>query len=233
MGKLIEDATLRNLVDVFEDRGHAGKLLAAELLKYRGTDSIVLAIPSVGVPVGVEVAETIDLPLDLVIVRKLQNPYDPESGFGAATPNGMVIVNNGLVRQLGLTSSEVERQVKKTLETIRKRNQLFRAGKPFPSVENKGVIVVDDGLASGHTMLAAVRFLKKAKPSSVIVAVPTASKRTVDIVLPEVDELVCLNVRSGFTFAVADAYSSWYDLDDEEVLSLLENEKFLPQIPEE
>jgi putative phosphoribosyl transferase len=233
MGKLIEDATLRNLVDVFEDRGHAGKLLAAELLKYRSSDSIVLAIPSGGVPVGVEVAETIDLPLDLVIVRKLQNPYDPESGFGAATPNGTVIVNNGLIKQLGLTSSDVDRQAKKTLETIKKRNQLFRAGRPFPDIQNKGVIVVDDGLASGHTMLAAVRFLKKANPSSIVVAVPTASKRTVDIVLPEVNELVCLNIRSGFTFAVADAYSNWYDLDDEEVLSLLENDRFLPLAPEE
>lgn len=233
MGKLIEDATLRNISDVFEDRSHAGKLLAAELLRYRGTDSIVLAIPSGGVPVALEIAETVELPLDLIIVRKLQNPYDPESGFGAASPNGLVIVNNGLVRQLGLSQADIERQVKKTMETIRRRNHLFRTGQPFPDVENKTVILVDDGLASGYTMLAAVRFVKKAKPARTVVAVPTGAKRTVDMVLPEVDELVCLNVRSGATFAVADAYGNWYDLDDEEVSSLLDNDRFLVRRTEE
>jgi putative phosphoribosyl transferase len=227
MGKLVEDATIRNITEVFEDRGHAGKLLAAELLAYKGADGIVMAIPSGGVPVGLEIAETIDLPLDLLIVRKLQDPYNPEAGFGAASPNGTVIVNRALVSQLGLTEQEVDRQVKKTMETIRKRNQLFRGGRTFPTVENKTVIIVDDGLASGHTMLAAIRFIKKAKPARIVVAVPTGAKRSVDLVLSEVDELVCLNIRSGATFAVADSYGSWYDLDDDEVLSLLENDHFL------
>jgi putative phosphoribosyl transferase len=227
MAKLVEDTAFRNITDVFEDRGHAGKLLAAELLAYKGTDSMVMAIPTGGVPVAVEIAETIDLPLDLLIVRKLQDPYNPEAGFGAASPNGTVIVNKTLVSQLGLTEQEIDRQVKKTMETIRKRNQLFRGGRPFPQVENKTVIIVDDGLASGHTMMAAIRFIKKAKPAKIVVAVPTGAKKTVDLVLPEVDEMVCLNIRGVAPFAVADAYANWYDLDDDEVLALLDNDHFL------
>ncbi len=221
MQRLIEDASLRNKLYVFKDRQVSGTLLAQRLLGYKDTDGIVFAIPSGGVPVAAEIAKALTLPLDLIIVRKVQIPYNPEAGFGAVSPDNKVLLNENLLSMLNLSEKEVEQQIQITREIIKKRNELFRKRVPFPSVENKIAIIVDDGLASGYTMLSAIEFIKKYKPQKIVVAVPTGSKGTVEIILPEVDELVCLNIRSGYTFAVADAYENWYDLEDDEVISLL------------
>lgn len=221
MGTLIEEISLRDRKYVFRDRSEAGRLLSRKLINYKGTDSVILAIPSGGVPVAFEVKQALSLPMDLIIVRKIQIPGNPEAGFGAMDPDGEVILNQSLLRQIGLTKAEIKTQTSKTEGIIKQRGHLFRGDKPFPSIENKTVFIVDDGLASGYTMLAAIHYIRKKNPLKIIVAVPTASKRTVDSVLPEIDELVCLNIRSGYPFAVADAYENWYDLTDEEVLALL------------
>jgi predicted phosphoribosyltransferase len=221
MGRLIEEISLRNKFHVFEDRAEAGRLLAKKLIQYRDSGGIVLGIPSGGVPVAREIAVALNLSMDLMIVRKLQIPYNPEAGFGAIAPDGEVILNEQLLYQLGLTEDEIRAQAELAKEVIRRRNQVFRNGRPLPYLKDRIVILVDDGLASGYTMLAAVRFVKKRAPASIIVAVPTASGRTVELILPDVDELVCLNVRHGISFAVADAYRNWYDLSDEEVLSII------------
>lgn len=224
MGNLIEEVSLRDKLYIFENRQEAGQLLAEKLLEYKGSDGIVLAIPSGGVPVAKEIAKKLYLPMDLIIVRKIQIPYNPEAGFGAMGPDGEIILNEKLLKQLRLTKEEIETQEKKTMDIIKKRNELFRGKQPFPYLKDKIVIVVDDGLASGYTMLSAIRYIKKREPEKFIVAVPTGSQRTVEFILPEVDELVCLNIRSGFTFAVADTYINWYDLDDEEVISILKHD---------
>jgi putative phosphoribosyl transferase len=221
MDKLIEEISLRDKQHVFEDRKAAGRLLAKKLIKYIDTDSIVLGIPSGGVPIASEIAHALNLPMDLIIVRKIQIPYNPEAGFGAMGPDGDIILNERLLNQLKLTEDQIKTQIKKTKDVIKKRNQLFRGGRSFPSLKEKIAIVTDDGLASGYTMLAAVKFIKRNFPMKIIVAVPTGSERTIDFILPEVDELVCLNVRSRFPFAVADAYKNWYDLADEEVLNII------------
>jgi putative phosphoribosyl transferase len=221
MDKLIEEISLRDKQHVFEDRKEAGRLLAKKLIKYIDTDSIVLGIPSGGVPIASEIAYALNLPMDLIIVRKIQIPYNPEAGFGAMGPDGDIILNERLLNQLKLTEDQIKTQIKKTKDVIEKRNQLFREGRPFPLLKKKIVIVTDDGLASGYTMLAAVKFIKRNSPMKIIVAVPTGSQRTIDFILPEVDELICLNVRSRFPFAVADAYKKWYDLADEEVLNII------------
>lgn len=221
MNKLIEEISLRDKLYVFEDRKEAGRLLAEKLDKYKGSDAIILAIPSGGVPVASEIADALKLPMDLIIARKIQIPYNPEAGFGAMGPDGEIILNERLLSQLRLTEDDIDKQIQRTKDILKKRNQLFRGEKPFPSLKDKIVIVVDDGLASGYTMLAAVGFIKRRIPLKIVVAVPTASERTADFILPEIDELVCLNVRSGFPFAVADAYKNWYDLTDEEVLDII------------
>ena len=221
MGNLIEEISARDKKYVFKDRSDAGRFLSQKLLKYKGSDSIILAIPSGGVPVAFEMMQALSLPMDLIIVRKIQIPGNPEAGFGAMNPDGEVILNESLLNQLGLTEEEIMTQIRKTEDIIKKRGHVFRGDKPFPSVENKNVVIVDDGLASGYTMLAAITFIKRRNPLKIIVAVPTASKKTADSMLPEVDELVCLNIRSGYPFAVANAYEYWYDLTDEEVLELL------------
>ena len=217
MGKLIENRDMRDKIYVFEDRHDAGKLLSEMLMLYKGTDSFILAIPSGGVPVASEIAKKLDIPIDLLIVRKIQLPDNPEAGFGAAGPGGDVIFNESLLRQLFLTDKEIAVQVEKARESIRVRNEIFRKNRLYPSFKDRNVIIVDDGLASGYTMLAAIAFVKKEKPRKIIVAVPTALERTIRFTLLEVDELICLNVRTGYSFAVADAYRNWYDLTDEEV----------------
>lgn len=221
MNKLIEEISLRNKVHVFEDREEAGSLLAQKLIECKNSNAIVLAVPSGGVPVAKEIATALNLPLDLMMVRKMQIPYNPEAGFGAMNLDGEVILNEEMLNQLALSEEEIKEQEEKTKEVIKKRERIFRKGKLFPSLKDKVAILVDDGLASGYTMLAAIRFVKRRAPGKIVVAVPTASKSTVDFILPEVDELVCLNVRHGMFFAVADAYKNWYDLSDEEVLSII------------
>lgn len=221
MGRLTEDKSLRDMVRVFRDRKEAGERLASLLRESVRGDELVLCIPSGGVPVGVEIAGSLSLPLDLLIVRKVQIPWNPEAGFGAVDPEGGKVFNEVLLGRLGLSDEEVKEQVRKTLAVVRKRDELFRAGRPLPGLGGRGVILVDDGLASGYTMHAAVRFVRKRGAERVAVAVPTASERTVDFILPEVDDLFCLNIRSGFPFAVADAYRNWHDLSDAEVVSLI------------
>ncbi|MBE0425336.1 MAG: phosphoribosyltransferase [Nitrospirae bacterium] len=221
MNKLIEEPLLREKLHVFRDRKKAGRLLAEKLKKYRYTDTVVMGIPSGGVPVAAEISGYLNFPMDLIIVRKIQIPFNPEAGFGAMDPDGGIILNEKLLSRLYITEDEIKKQINRTKEVIKKRNQLFRGERSFTSMKNKNVILADDGLASGFTMLAATRFFRRKHPSKIIVAVPTASEKTVDFILPETDELVCLNIRSGFPFAVADAYINWYDLSDEEVLDIL------------
>lgn len=224
MTKLKEDPLLRDMVSVFEDRTDAGKRLAEYLVSYRDSQGIVLALPSGGVPVAAEIASALDLPLDLLIVRKLQIPDNPEAGFGAVGPDGEVLLNKELMKHLRLTDEQISIQIEKSRANIEKRNRIFRKEKPFPSLRDMVAIVVDDGLASGYTMLSAVRFLRKTSLKKLVAAVPTGSKKTVEAIVPEVDELFCLNMRSGPFFAVANAYRNWHDLTDEEVLSLLKQQ---------
>lgn len=221
MGWLIEDENLRDKIHVFRNRSDAGNLLAQRLSDYKSSDAIILAIPAGGVPVANEIAKSLELKMDLLIVRKVQIPGNTEAGFGAVGPDGEVVFNKGLMTQLRLTQREIEQQVEKTKKVLEARNLTYRGGRPFPDVEKKVVIVVDDGLASGYTMYEAVRFLKKKGAQKIVIAVPTAPERTIQMLLPNVDEIYCLNVRKSLTFAVADAYRAWYDVSDEEVLSLL------------
>jgi len=220
--KIVEDLSYRDRVSVFRDRFQAGKLLADKLQDYAGKGNvIVLAVPAGGVPVGYTVAEELAVPMDVLIVRKIQIPWNTEAGFGAITWDGITVLNEPLVEQLDLKKKEVEESIQKTRRNIQERLRKFRGNKPMPQFKNKIVILVDDGLASGFTMLAAARSIKKNAPEKLIVAVPTASLGAIELLVPEVDEILCLNIRSGSSFAVAEAYENWYDLTDEEVLKIL------------
>ena len=221
MGRLIEDPDLRDKRFVFEDRQDAGRRLALMLEPYRGTDALLVAVPSGGVPVAAEAAEILSVPLDLLIVRKLQIPFNPEAGFGAMSVSGDILLNDELVASLGLGKEAIAAAVKATQEVLDQRNSRFRGGRPLPVCRGKNVIIMDDGLASGYTMRIAARWVRGMKPGRVIVAVPTGSERTVEAMRGEVDEIVCLNIRSGYRFAVAEAYRHWHDLSDDEVLRII------------
>lgn len=219
--KLITEEALRDKVYVFKDRADAGRQLALTLRGHKNTSTLVLAIPSGGVPVATEIAKYLNLRLDLLLVRKIQIPWNTEAGFGAVDPDGEVIFNDALLMSLNLNKDEINAQVQKTRDTLEKRDRVFRKNRPFPSIKGNEVIIVDDGLASGYTMLSALMFVKRRDPQKVTIAVPTGSQRTVDRILKDVDQLVCLNIRTGFSFAVAEAYKNWYDLTDEDVQDIL------------
>ncbi len=125
------------------------------------------------------------------------------------------------MQDLHLTRKEIEAEILRTKQVLAAREALFRKGKAFPELKGKQVVLVDDGLASGYSMLAAINFVRQREPSEVIVAAPTASRRTVALLVAKADIIICPNIRSGPIFAVADAYRNWYDLSDEEVVRLL------------
>ena len=221
--KIVEEPSYRERTFVFRDRFHAGKILAEKLQEYGGNRKVlVLAVPAGGVPVGYVVAREIAVPMDVVVVRKAQIPWNPEAGFGAVTWDGEIVLNESLLGSLGLTERMIEESIMKTRRIIQERIRRFRGDRPMPDLGGKTVVLVDDGLASGFTMLAAARSVRKREPEKVVVAVPTASLRAVQLLRSEVDEIVCLNIRSGPIFAVADAYKNWYDLSDEEVVEIIE-----------
>ena len=220
--KITDEPSYRERLFIFRDRLHAGKLLAEKLHKYAGKEkAILLAVPAGGVPVGYVVAKELGISVDAIIVRKVQIPWNTEAGFGAVACGGELVLNEPLVRVLNLTEKMVRESVAKTRRIIQERLRKFRGDRPMPDLSRKVVILVDDGLASGFTMLAAVRSVRKMMPEKIVVAVPTASIKAIDLLSAEADEIVCLNIRSGPIFAVADAYKDWYDLADEEVTEIL------------
>jgi len=219
---VIEELAYRDKDFVFKDRLHAGALLADKLRPLLAERDVrLLAVPAGGVAVGYAVSQKLKIPLDVAVVRKIQIPWNTEAGFGAVTWDGRVLLNELLVAQLGLSTEAVDQCISRTRELVRQRVQKFRGDRPFPGLNGKTLILVDDGLASGFTMLAAVESIRARRPEKIVVAVPTASAGAVELLAPSVDELVCLNVRRGPIFAVADAYEKWYDLSDDEVLEFL------------
>lgn len=224
---LIEDSRLRNRSGVYRDRDDAGEHLARALEQFRTADALVLAIPSGGVPVGLVVSSRLELPFDLLIIRKIPIPGYTESGFAAVSLEGDMVLNEPLVRELGLSPGEIEVLAEPVREELQARNRIFRENRPWPELAGKTVILVDDGLASGYTMLAAVRAVRRHKLSQIVVAVPTACASTIKLLAPQVDTIVCPNIRSGYNFAVADAYRNWYDLDRTEVINLLKSHGLL------
>ncbi|HHG75092.1 MAG TPA: phosphoribosyltransferase [Persephonella sp.] len=225
MEKLIYDDRLKNKVYIFEDRKEAGERLAEFIKDFIDKNSIILAVPSGGVPVGKKLSKKLKIPFDLILVKKITYPWNTEAGFGAVSIEGDYILNDDAVRYTGLTDQIIENQKEKAVQILKHRNSIFRKNKPFPQITGKTVIIVDDGLASGYTMLTAVRMVKRKKPERIIVAVPTCSKSAVEKILPEVDAIFCLNYRDLYPYAVADAYKNWYDLTDEDVLYYLKEGK--------
>jgi len=205
---------------IFRDRSEAGKKLAEKLGAYRSQNPLVLAIPRGGVPVGCEISRALHAPLDLIIPRKLPIPYNTEAGFGAVTPEGTVVLNEELVRQIGLSKAEIDNVVMTVIDEVQRRVKAYRPGPPLDP-KGKTVIIVDDGLASGYTMIAAVRDVKKKSPARVIVAVPCSPRSSVEKLETEADEVISLHVQEHGSFAVASYYKSFPDLSDGQVLAML------------
>jgi len=205
----------------FENRPDAGKKLAQKLLEYKGKSAVVLAIPNGGVPVGFEVASALNADFDLIICRKVPIPLTPEAGFGAIADDGTMILNEELTKKLDLTREQIDFEASRVKAEIKRRSLLYRGERPLVKLSGKTIILVDDGLASGFTMLAAVESVRHRRPKEVIVAVPCASETAAQKVRKAADKLVAVSVGTAPKFAVADYYRRWYDLADDEVLRYL------------
>jgi putative phosphoribosyl transferase len=218
---VFQDFYMREKTKVFKDRQEAGGALAESLSTYAFTDALIMAIPSGGVPVAAEVSRLLQLKLEVVVVRKIQFPKDPEAGFGAVGPEEAIVLNDYLLESSKMSHVVIEEQIAKARRGVAFREQLFRGGEPYPNLKGKTVILIDDGLASGYTMLAAIGFVRSKGVRKVVVAVPTGSERAVELVMETADEVHSLNIRSAPIFAVADAYEQWYDVSEDEALAIL------------
>ncbi len=206
---------------VFENRYDAGRQLAEKLSEYQGRPVVVLAIPNGGLPVALQVALALEVDLDVVISRKLPIPLRPEGGFGAIADDGAVILNEAVVKEVGLTQEQINYEVNKVRLDIRQRSLLYRGNRPLTVVSGKAVIIIDDGLASGYTMMAAVESVHRRHPREIVVAVPAASAMAVKQ-LEKVADRVITGV-TGFmpNFYVSDFYRYWHVLSDDEGLKCL------------
>jgi len=206
---------------IFENRQDAGRQLAEKLTEYNEQSVIVLAIPNGGVPVALEVAGALKADLDLVISRKIPIPLNPEAGFGAIADDGTIILNEIVVKSIGLSRQQIEYEASKVRAEIKQRSLLYRGNRPLASVNGRTVILIDDGLASGFTMMAAVESVRRRRPREIVVAVPTASAIALKQVERVADKVVTCVTGFMPRFAVADFYHHWYDLDDDEVVRYL------------
>jgi putative phosphoribosyl transferase len=208
--------------ELFRNRVDAGEKLSACLSDYKDSDTLVLAIPRGGVPVGYKVAENLDAEFDVIIPRKLPIPWNPEAGFGAVTADGTLVLNDKMVEELDLSPEEIEAVAEGVREEVQRRMKVYRGERPLPRVSERPVIIVDDGLASGYTMLAAVESLRRHAPREVVVAVPVASRGASRLIESKVDRLVSLITSERIPFAVASYYSEWRELSDEDVTGCLQ-----------
>jgi predicted phosphoribosyltransferase len=207
---------------VFGDRTEAGGLLAAKLAKYADKpDVLVLALPRGGVPVGHEVARALHAPMDVFIVRKLGVPGHEEFAMGAVASGGVRVLNEQVINALGIPDYVIEAVAAWEQRELERRERLYRGNRPPPEVRGKTVILIDDGLATGSTMLAAVQALRKLGPARIVVGVPVASPDTCELLKSEVDEIVCAATPEPF-YAVGLWYRDFSQTTDEEVRELLE-----------
>jgi putative phosphoribosyl transferase len=207
---------------LFRDRTEAGRQLAARLAQYAGRpDVLVLALPRGGVPVGYEVARALHVPMDVFIVRKLGVPGHEELAMGAVASGGVRVLNNQVVQGLGIPDYVIDAVADWEQQELGRRERLYRGQRPPPDVRGKTVILVDDGLATGSTMLAAVRALRQLGPARTVVSVPVASRDTCELLKSEVDEVVCAVTPEPF-YAVGLWYRNFSQTTDEEVRELLE-----------
>ncbi len=212
----------------FIDRKEAGKVLSSLFQEHIGdNDVLLLAIPNGGIPVGIEIKNrlNINVTFSLLFIRKLQIPYNPEAGFGAITLTGKVFLNEKLVNHLYLSKEDIESSRKFALKTLETRATKygFKDLDISKLVQHRTTILVDDGLASGFTMLAAIKSIEQEAPN-IIVAVPTASERSVQLIKSNTNaRIICPDIRGGHSFAVANAYENWRDIPDSEAIEMIQS----------
>ncbi|OUL21191.1 phosphoribosyl transferase [Nostoc sp. T09] len=206
---------------LFQDRSLAGQLLAQDLALYANRpDVLVLALPRGGVPIAFEIAKVLNVVLDVWLVRKLGVPNQQELAMGAIASGDVQIVNQDIVRDFNLSERTIAKVAAQEYQELKRREQLYRGNRPFPKLQGKTVILVDDGLATGATMLAAIIAVQKQQPARIVVAVPVAASPAYQQLADKVDEMVCLSTPTPF-YSVGQWYQRFPQTTDDEVRDLL------------
>ena len=205
----------------FEDREDAGRRLAGRLKPYADEQPVVFALPRGGVPVGAEVSRSLGAPLEVIVARKLGAPGQPEFGIGAVAPGGVRILNERVVQALGIPEDYVDWVSAREAAEAERRLELFRGDRPYPELEERTAILVDDGLATGVTARAALLALRRLNPRRLVLAVPVCAPQTARLLRPETDDLICLLMPEDLE-AVGLWYRNFQQVPDEEVVRLLE-----------
>jgi len=207
----------------FVDRADAGRLLAKALYDLKGRDDVViLALPRGGVPVASEVARVLDAPLDVFLVRKLGFPGHEEFALGAIASGGVRVLNPAAFKMARFTEEKIDELAEKEQVELERREKMYRGDRPRPSLKGKTVVLIDDGLATGSTMRAAVMALRKLDPAKIVVAVPVGSSDAVELLSRDADEVICAAVPEPF-YSVGQWYGEFDQTSDEEVQELLED----------
>ena len=210
---------------LFRDRTEASRKLADHLAAYANyPNAMVLALPRGGVPVAFEVAEALNLPLDIFVVRKLGLPSHEEFAIGAIASGGACVLNQDLIHQLSLSDEVIEHIVAREQHELERRERTYRGQRPMLDVRNRIIIIVDDGLATGSSMRAAIAALRQKRPAKLIVAVPVGARETCSELEALADEAICLETPENFS-AVGLWYSDFSQITDEEVIDLLERNR--------
>ncbi|MDP2387110.1 MAG: phosphoribosyltransferase family protein [Bacteroidota bacterium] len=202
---------------MFKDRYQAATLLTKELEKYKNTNGIVLAVPRGGVPVGYVVAKDLNLPLDLILSKKIGHPRNPEYAIGSVSLSGIYVDEN----VTDVSMEYIQKEADRLLKVLHEKSKLYTGNRAPTDFTNKTVIIVDDGIATGNTILATIDSLRKSKPKEIIVAVPVAPSSTVRKLSQYVDELICLYVPENFQ-SVGQFYDDFSQVDDTEVIRLMQ-----------
>ena len=215
----------------FASRREAGRLLAARMVAWAGhADPLVLALPRGGVPIACEIAQAIGGELDLMLVRKLGAPINPELAMGAIAMGGVRVLNRDVLDDLGISAAELERVTDRETHELERRAHAERGARAAPRIAGRDVVLVDDGVATGATMRAAIAALREQDPARISVAVPVAPPATVSVLEQEADEVICLATPADFG-AIARFYRAFPQVGDEEVRSLLSAAWATPSAP--
>jgi putative phosphoribosyl transferase len=209
-------------MNLFKDRLDAGQKLAEKIsLTLEDQDPIILGIPRGGIAVGYPIAKHMHCPLEPITLRKLPIPQNDQMGFGAVTLDRQVILNQELIAAGYIAKREIDAIVDEVYQEVLRRDLLYRGAHPFPDLAGRTVFIVDDGLATGYTMMAAIQFSKRRQAFRIRVAVPVAHAGSYARVRVEVDSITCLHIDNGYSFAVASFYERFPDMRDSEVTALL------------
>jgi len=227
----------------YESRYQAGETLAELICEsykdleerlYEDSDRFLcFAIPNGGIPVAEGFCSEFRMKYDIMIVRKIKIPYNTEAGFGSITTDGSILINKPLLAQIHLSKDQIEKSISFTKKEIKNRLELYRKSENLQefyqkAIFNKEIFMIDDGLASGYTMLAGIEMVHNYHPKSIYIAIPTAPLHTIQKIktISYINEIFCSNIRDVWRFAVADAYQNWYDISENEVLDILSASKY-------